>query len=292
MKTSPATLTWSFGDQSLTVLCDGYFEMECEQFLIDVDPNDARQVMRDAGRSPRLRIDVNVYLLTGPGHKPILFDTGMGPSQIPTLGRALNALNAAGFAAEDIGIIAMTHLHGDHCGGLIDASGQAVYPNAEVLLPRKEATYWLETDPTGFDPQEQWAFSMARNALAPYESRTRLIDEGVVAPGVTATLMAGHTPGHTGYRIATERGSILLWGDLLNVPHVQLARATASVTSDVDKRQASTTRQRVLRDAAAGGFLVAGAHTEFPSLFQTVFKEGVFSLRPAQWAEPIVGSSI
>jgi glyoxylase-like metal-dependent hydrolase (beta-lactamase superfamily II) len=129
---------------------------------------------------------------------------------------------------------------------------------------------------------------MARNSLQPYESRTRLIDEGVVARGVTAIPMVGHTPGHTGYRIATARGPILLWGDLLNVPHVQLARAAASVISDVDKGQAIGTRQRVLRDAADLGLLVGGAHTEFPALFQTVFKNGAFSLRPAQWSEPFV----
>ena len=116
----------------------------------------------------------------------------------------------SGVKPEDIGAILMTHLHPDHVGGLVDGSGHAVFPNAELIVHANEHAYW--SDPkvlanAADGLAKQWV-QLTLAALAAYRGRTRFISNGEVPPAISAVPEPGHTPGHTGWLIAPQRGAV------------------------------------------------------------------------------------
>ena len=83
-------------------------------------------------------------------------------------------------------------------------------------------------------------------------------------PGITAMLRPGHTPGHTNWLIQSGGERLLIWGDIVHLAAVQLARPEARLIYDVDTDLARATRQQVLEWAANERLTVAGAHLGFP----------------------------
>jgi glyoxylase-like metal-dependent hydrolase (beta-lactamase superfamily II) len=272
---------WLAGAATLTTLSDGYFEIPLEHLIVNAPMEVVRQAQHGALRSNPPRIDVNAYLVRGPHHGPVLIDAGGGSQLMPTMGRLPYSLRAAGVSLDSIETVLLTHLHGDHCGGLADASGKASFPNAEIVLHRAEAAYWLEGDPEAVPDRK--TFEFVRHMLAPYTSRTRLIEGGEVVPGIHALPLPGHTPGHTGYRLGGGPSSVLIWGDIVHVPAVQFALPEAGTIMDVDPGLAVRTRRETFRQAAEEGSLVAGMHLEFPGLAQVIAEGDGFRPVAAHW---------
>ena len=75
---------------------------------------------------------MNAILIEKEGEQ-ILFDTGNGREN----SQLLPKLEALGFAPEDIDLIFITHMHGDHIGGLVK-DGKAVFENAKLYINTKE----------------------------------------------------------------------------------------------------------------------------------------------------------
>ena len=106
---------------------------------------------------------------------------------------------------------------------------------------------------------------------------------GEPVPGIAAESLPGHTPGHTGYRIAGDEGGLLIWGDIVHRPDVQSRFPGVTMAFDVDPAQAEATRRLVLARAARERLLVAGMHMHFPGFAHVeVVGEG-YRLAPAQW---------
>ena len=59
------------------------------------------------------------------------------------MGNLRPLLGAAGYAPEDVDIVVITHGHGDHIAGLVEA-GQPAYPNARYVFGRAEFDYWMK----------------------------------------------------------------------------------------------------------------------------------------------------
>jgi glyoxylase-like metal-dependent hydrolase (beta-lactamase superfamily II) len=198
-----------------------------------------------------------------------------------SMGRLPSALEAAGVSPALIQTVLLTHLHGDHCGGLVDAQGNPRFPNAEIVLHRAEAAFWLESDLDKV-PDRQ-TFQFVRQMLAPYANRTRLIEGGEVAPGIDAVPLPGHTPGHTGYRIGSGRSAVFVWGDIVHVPAVQSALPDAGTAMDVDPALAVKTRKETFRQVAEQASFIAGMHLEFPGLAQLICEGDRYRFVAAQW---------
>ena len=63
----------------------------------------------------------------------------------------------------------------------------------------------------------------------------------------------GHTPGHSGYMIASGKDSLLIWGDIIHVPEIQIPRPEVTMAFDIDPVQAEATRRRVFDMVATDG---------------------------------------
>ena len=69
--------------------------------------------------------------LVNTGSKLVLVDTGAGSTMGATTGKLVANLKASGYKPEQVDEIYITHMHGDHIGGLT-ADGKRVFPNAVV----------------------------------------------------------------------------------------------------------------------------------------------------------------
>ncbi|KQP91216.1 MBL fold metallo-hydrolase [Methylobacterium sp. Leaf113] len=262
----PGVLRWSLGDLTITVMNDGYLQGSLD--LVTGIEREEAGVLQAAGfRAQDPRITLNAFLITGPGRKPVLIDTGMGSFGGPSLGRVPAALAAAGVAPASIETVLLTHLHPDHAGGLLAGEGMAAYPNAELVLHSDEAAHWLDDGAISRASEEAKPyFEMARKATAPYAERIRTMTGGSVSPGIEAVPLPGHTPGHTGYRITSGNASLLMWADIVHLPAIQFKQPEAGMVFDVDENQARDVRRRMLDSVAEDRTFVAGAHLEFPAL--------------------------
>jgi glyoxylase-like metal-dependent hydrolase (beta-lactamase superfamily II) len=223
---------------------------------------------------------VNAFLLERAG-KWALVDTGSGNSMGPTLGKLPENLRVLGVTPERIETIFLTHLHPDHSNGLVDDAGNAIYPNAEVVLHETEAAFWLDRDEaSGATERIRRNIAKTKVTTAPYRERMRTVRDGEAVPGISALLLAGHTPGHTGWLIQSGKDSLLIWGDLVHLAAIQIARPDTGLVYDVDPQAACATRRRMFDRVAADKLVVAGAHLDFPGFGTIVRKGSGFAFEP------------
>jgi glyoxylase-like metal-dependent hydrolase (beta-lactamase superfamily II) len=82
----------------------------------------------------------------------------------PTLGRHAASLAAAGIAPANVDQVLMTHLHPDHVGGLTDADGAALFPNATLTLLAAEHAFWTAPEMLDGAPEGMKPFVLAAQA--------------------------------------------------------------------------------------------------------------------------------
>jgi glyoxylase-like metal-dependent hydrolase (beta-lactamase superfamily II) len=267
------------GDIEVTALSDGVLATSIDVVL----GMERAEVRRLAGTADGdgVHIAVNAFLLKLQG-RWALIDAGAGTSMGPTLGKLPEHLRAFGVAPEEIAALFLTHIHPDHSNGLVDDAGRAVFANAELILHEAEARFWLDRDEaSGETDRIRRNIAKAAVATAPYRSRMRLVREGEAMSAISAVALPGHTPGHTGWLIASGKESLLIWGDLVHLASVQVTRPDTGLVFDVDPQQACATRRRAFDRVAADKLMVGGAHMDFPG-FGTIVRKGVgFAFEPA-----------
>jgi len=266
--------TQQVGEFFVTAVSDGVLYSN-HDVILGIDKDDSARLTGVPYGQP-LPLDVNSFLIRHRGNF-ILSDAGTGQGLQPVqknLGKLPDNLRAIGVDPSAIDIVALTHLHSDHSMGLLDEAGSKVFPNAELMLHEVEAAFWLDRALQPGDSERIVTNSKKQRALtAPYRDRIRRIKDGEVLPGITAMLRPGHTPGHTNWLIQSGSERLLIWGDIVHLAAVQLARPEARLIYDVDTDLAARTRAEVLDWAAREKLVVAGAHLGFPG-FGRVTRSG------------------
>ncbi len=276
---SAGQVTRQVGDFTVTAVSDGVL-YTTHDVVLGVDKDDSAR-LTGVPYGQQLPLDVNSFLIRHRG-KLILSDAGSGHTMQPTLGKLPQNLRAIGADPAAIDIVMLTHLHSDHSLGLVDREGRAVFPNAELMVHEVEAAFWLDRTPQDNDSERITRNSKAqRTVTAPYRDRIRRIKDGEVLPGITATMRPGHTPGHTNWLIESGGERILIWGDIVHLASVQLARPEARLIYDVDTDLAAATRAKVLDWVADERLTVAGAHIGFPGFGRVTRSGDRFAIEPA-----------
>ena len=248
----------SIGDLSITAISDGYLHAGFE-LLSKIDPDEAYRIQTKAGMTDPMAIHINCYLVHG-GGRTVLIDAGAGGFK-QWGGRLKDNLLLAGIEPAAIDAILLTHAHPDHVGGLIDDTGKAAFPNAELIAHRLELMFWEDDgNLSRATERARGNFLFARQAFATYRDRLRTFDTGEVLPGMTAVPLPGHTAGHTGYRLESDGQNLLVWGDLVHFPEIQIPRPDVSIAFDQDSHLAADTRSRLLDVVSTEGLRIAGMH--------------------------------
>jgi len=263
--------TRKIGDIAVTTVSDGILNMNLTYF-VGVPHEECARLSGWPIQGP-IPLPVNAYVVEFSG-KRALVDVGCGATMGPTLGKLSENLEAVGIAPHSIDYVLLTHIHPDHSNGLADAGGDAIYPNAEVVVSAADAEFALDRDPaTESNEFRKRSMLAAQRAFAPYRDRIRRISDGEIFSGIAAFPQPGHTPGHTGWLISSHNEAMLIWGDIIHIAGVQFERPDATLSFDLDPDTAQQSRQRVLDWVATDRIRVAGAHIELPS-FGYVTRKG------------------
>ena len=268
---APGWFRMKLGDFEVTALSDGTLEMPIDQFLTGTTPEKVKKAMAAAFLKSPVESSFNAYLInTGP--KLVLIDTGAGAGSPmgPTLGKLLQNLRASGYKPEQVDEVYITHMHGDHLGGLL-AGDKAAFPNAVLRTAKAESDYWLSAANADKAPANvKPFFKAAADACKPYIAAGKHKPfEGAdveLVPGVHAIATPGHTPGHTIYSVESKGEKLMLWGDLMHVAAVQFPDPSVTIQFDSDSKAAAPQRKKQFADAAAKGYYVGVAHISFPGI--------------------------
>lgn len=252
-------MIWSTVCGSYTVYAieDGHFFREpLEQF-----PNSDPAAWR-IGNEGRLRLSVGCFFLTD-GTRNILVDTGIGDHASflgadARGGELISALAMLEIAPESIDAVIHTHLHIDHCGGDVSATGELLFPRASYWIHRRELDYWSTV--------ESPVAKAAREVLGVIGERVEAIDSDTeVVAGLTAVETPGHTPGHVSVSLGSGHDRVFVTGDVTHHP-VQVEHPEWAIPFDVDRQQATAQRRKVFDQLEGSGVLMAAGHYPRPGL--------------------------
>lgn len=197
---------------------------------------------------------VNAFLIKD-GNKNILVDTGFGT-------KLFDNLLSLGVTPEQINIVLLTHMHGDHISGMLK-DGKKAFPNAKVYVSQAEHQYWTENAKSNKSQQE--VFSIYKDELTLFEPVTWEEKENLL-PNIKAIKAYGHTPGQTMFLIESGNQELLIWADLTHAMAVQMPYPQISVTYDNNPEAAAAVRIAVLKYVAKNNITIAGMHIPYPAI--------------------------
>ncbi|MXQ09082.1 MBL fold metallo-hydrolase [Alphaproteobacteria bacterium GH1-50] len=182
------------------------------------------------------------------GEDVVLFDTGLSAAGTTA------ALEQAGLSAEDITVVVITHMHGDHVGGMTTEAGDLTYPNARFVAGDVEYNHW-----SGQNNETVGA------KITPFADRFEFVGDGAsVVSGITGMAAFGHTPGHMVYRLESGGEQLMIMADTANHYVWSLAYPDWEVRFDTDKAAAAATRRSLLDMLATDRIPMIGYHMPFP----------------------------
>lgn len=214
----------------------------------------------------RFALPFNV-LLVRMGAELVLIDTGCGPLYGPTNGRLASRLAAIGIKPEQINAVFLSHVHGDHFGGLLDAQTNApVFTNAQHFINRREFEFWTGNTPDLTAIPEK-SRAVAQNCLNALKGRWQFIAPGdKLLAGLEIIDAPGHTPGHIAFQFSSGNAQLLHFVDIVHHHAISFANPEVPIAYDVLPQVAVATRKRLLDRAASDRTRLFGAHMPFPAL--------------------------
>ncbi len=204
-------------------------------------------------------------LLVKAGDRVLLFDTGAGSAFGPSAGLFAASLAAAGVDPASITDIFISHIHGDHTGGFLNAEGQLAFPNAAIHLSAPEWEFLTKMKP---DVAKNYGITQHAALVAALTPKVAAFTPGSdLIPGVVkAVELKGHTPGHSGYLITSGQSSLLYIGDLMHHSVVSVQKPDWTINFDGDAHVAEASRAALLAQAATDGQRIYAVHFPFPGL--------------------------
>ncbi len=176
----------------------------------------------------------------------------------------IEGLAAAGYTPEDVTVVVITHMHGDHIGGLIE-NGKPTFANARYVTGQAEYDFWVDPARVG-TPAENGQKGVLSNVKPLAEKMTFVGDGASVVSGISGMAAFGHSPGHMIYRLDSDGKSLLLTADTANHFVLSLQKPGWEVRFDMDKAAAAATRKKVFDMLATDKIAFLGYHMPFPAV--------------------------
>ena len=282
----PGVYRYNLGAYQLTALFDGIWYLPInDTFVRNASGTEVNQALADAFLPPSVLPISFTTLLVNTGTKLVLIDTGTAGQVADTAGSMLANLKVAGVDPKNIDTILISHFHPDHIDGIKSKDGTKIFPNAEILVPEPEWTFWMDDSNMG---SAQGAvkryFLNARRIFKDIAKEVRQFKPGAdVAPGIVSVPAYGHTPGHTAFAIHSGDQSMLAMSDTVRNPYLFARHPDWQPTFDMDGPQAVAARRQMLDRVVADRMLVEAYHFPFPACGHMVKTSTGYELVPVEW---------
>lgn len=269
------TYIHQFYNTQLVLLSEGQNNGKTD-ILVNADP----KVVKKYAPENTFPIATNAFLIKS-DWKNILIDAGLGKNLIENL--KLQKLTP-----ENIDAIFITHMHGDHIGGMLKDE-KPLFPNAEVYISKAEYDYWTSNEEMNKIPENRRnGFLLARKVLDAYKTKVRLFfpndltdpKPSQLFPGLTAFATYGHTPGHCAFLFEPIEQKIMIWGDLTHAMAIQMPHPEIAVTYDINPELAVKSRKELLNYVVKNKIPVAGMHITFPGMGTVKKEKEAYSFTP------------
>jgi N-acyl homoserine lactone hydrolase len=265
----PLTLGWE--DLPLSVSIHG---ASCTEMLREPVPGvlllcDGGWLLLDTG--------FNTALITDPALRRRYHGDPLIQPVLPGPGEPLEeALAGAGIGLDDIHAVAVSHLHNDHAGGLKLFAGRI-----PVHVQRTELSYGLSGTPA---PEQHGIFRVDYDD--PRIDWRQADGDAEIAPGVTAVLTAGHTPGHQSFVVDLDPsaggGGIIFAFDAADLTQNIDGELAVGGFIDVEPEETAVQIRKLKRLAAERGYRLVPGH-------DPVAWPALTSEMATRWPVPAVG---
>jgi glyoxylase-like metal-dependent hydrolase (beta-lactamase superfamily II) len=215
----------------------------------------------------RIRLNLTCPLIID-GNSAILVDCGIG-NRLSSVERKifdhgegwlLDGLRAIGMEAGDVTHLLLSHLHFDHCGGIVRRreSGrlEAAFPRARIFIQQGE----LEAA-RSHNERLRAAYRHVAECLEPVSGMLEtMTGDGEIIAGVTASITGGHTNDHQVAVVRDGGNSFVHLADI--VPTRSHIRSPWNQAYDLDAMRTMEEKSRYLQRAVAEGSWVSFAHDD------------------------------
>jgi glyoxylase-like metal-dependent hydrolase (beta-lactamase superfamily II) len=168
----------------------------------------------------RLLQALNCLVVETPAGR-VLIETGIG-ERVSDKVRAMRgyegspvvpAMAAAGFEPDTIDVVAMSHLHFDHAGGLLLADGSKAFARARIVAQRAEWEIAFDENSRIVASYDQVELRLVRE----WGEAGWVDGETELLPGVSVVRTGGHSKGHQAIVVRAAGGgseTLAFFGDL------------------------------------------------------------------------------
>lgn len=207
-------------------------------------------------------------LIIDNGKEVILVDNGWGDKQSEKFFRhvylnggdgLIAGIEKAGYKAEDITDVVLSHLHADHCGGGVRRSDSG--KGFEMVFP--EAKYWISRKQWewAIDPNPREADSFLEENILPMMEHGRVHfveEEGELFDGFSVRIVNGHTPGQIIPIIKYKDTSLVFMADLIpTMAHLPLIW---NMSYDLDQLASIEEKREILEESFRNNYILFFEH--------------------------------
>lgn len=259
----------SIGQATVYLLNDGFW-WDDGGAMFGIVPKDLWARDKPADDHNRIHMSLICPLIVADG-EVILVDTGIGnrlgtkESRIyrPERGAGLRgALRRLDIAPESVTIVILSHLHFDHCGGVVhrtDAGAlRMAFPRARHIVQQRE---W-EVAHHPPDARQATAYRHVSECFQPLRRpQLELIDgQTTITPSVRTRMTGGHTPTHQCVIVESEGVGLAHLADL--APTTLHLRSGWTAAYDLDPLQVIEEKARLLTEVITKQWWVSFDHDD------------------------------
>jgi glyoxylase-like metal-dependent hydrolase (beta-lactamase superfamily II) len=278
------TVDWSRdlgGGTRIALIQAGWFTTDAGAAFGPV-PRIMWQKLVEAELSPTNMLNqaLNCLLVETPAGR-VLIETGIGErmdehhrAQRGVTGKPiLPSLRDAGFDPDSIDVVAVSHLHFDHAGGLLTSDANRAFPNARVVAQADEWRFALDDN-----PRLQASYEQDLRLVEPWAASQAADGDEEVLPGVSVVRTGGHSGGHQAIIVRGQSETVGFFGDLCMRPWSAHPRWVPAF--DDFPLTSVEVKASLFKQAAEEGWTVVLSHEPLKPVGRFVADRDRFSFEP------------